>query len=166
MTRAPLVERYRKVHLFDIDIPDGAQLTESATVSRSQELKLAHTPMGPVGLSICYDLRFPELYRELTARGARMIVVPSAFTLHTGKDHWHSLLRARAIENQVYVLAAAQWGRHNDKRTSYGHSVIIDPWGTIVAEAPDREAVILADIDGAFQDRVRRQLPCLEHRRL
>jgi nitrilase len=161
-----IAARYRKIHLFDVDIPGGAQFRESGTVLPGGEPVVLDTPWASVGLSICYDLRFPELYRGLAARGARLLVVPAAFTLHTGKDHWHALLRARAIENQVYVLAAGQFGRHNEKRVTYGHSVIIDPWGTIVAEAPDRECVIVAEVDLAFQDKVRRELPCLTHRRL
>jgi predicted amidohydrolase len=161
-----LAATYRKIHLFDVQIPGGAEFQESKTVAPGSDVVVAETPWTRVGLSICYDVRFPELYRALTAAGARVIVVPAAFTLHTGKDHWHALLRARAIENQVYVLAAGQYGRHNEKRVCYGHSMVIDPWGTIVAEAPDREGVIVAEIDLGFQDRVRRELPCLHHRRL
>jgi predicted amidohydrolase len=157
---------YRKMHLFDIQIPGAAEFCESRTVEPGREPVVVETPLAPVGLSICYDVRFPELYRLLSARGARLVVVPAAFTLHTGKDHWHALLRARAIENQVYVVAAAQVGRANEKRVCYGHSLIVDPWGTVIAEAPDRECVIVAEIDLGFQDKVRRELPCLSHRRL
>jgi predicted amidohydrolase len=161
-----IAERYRKIHLFDVAIPGGAEFKESGTVAPGTEARTVDTPMGRIGLSICYDLRFPELYRRLTDAGARVFVVPAAFTLHTGKDHWHALLRARAIENQAYVLAAGQYGRHNEKRVTYGHSVIVDPWGTVIAEAPDREAVIVGEVDLGFQDKVRRELPCLDHRRL
>jgi predicted amidohydrolase len=161
-----VVARYRKVHLFDVDIPGGAQFKESGTVAPGGEGVLLETPWAKIGLSICYDLRFPELYRALTARGARLLVVPAAFTQHTGKDHWHALLRARAIENQAYVLAAGQYGRHSEKRVTYGHSLIVDPWGTVLTEASDREGVVVAEIDLAFQDKVRRELPCLDHRRL
>jgi deaminated glutathione amidase len=161
-----LAATYRKVHLFDVQIPGGAEFCESRTVEPGQDVVVLETPLAPIGLSICYDVRFPELYRALAGRGARLVVVPAAFTLHTGKDHWHPLLRARAIENQVYVLAAAQTGRANEKRICYGHSLIADPWGTVIAEAPDREAVIVAEIDLELQDRVRRELPCLGHRRL
>ncbi len=157
---------YRKVHLFDIAIPGAAEFRESRTVEPGADVVVVETPLGGVGLSICYDLRFPELYRALVGRGARLVVVPAAFTLHTGKDHWHPLLRARAIEDQVYVLAAAQTGRANEKRICYGHSLIVDPWGTVIAEAADRECVIVAEIDLEFQDKVRRELPCLTHRRL
>lgn len=161
-----LVARYRKIHLFDVNIPGGAEFQESATVEPGDEPSLLETPWAKVGLSICYDVRFPELYRRLVAAGARLLVVPAAFTQHTGKDHWHVLLRARAIENQCYVLAAGQQGRHHDRRVTYGHSLIVDPWGTVVAEASDRECVVVAEIDLAFQDRIRRELPCLDHRRL
>jgi predicted amidohydrolase len=157
---------YRKIHLFDVDIPHGAQFLESDSVTPGQAPVLLETPWGRIGLSVCYDLRFPELYRMLAQKGARIVVVPAAFTLHTGKDHWHVLLRARAIENQVYLLAPAQFGRHNDKRTSYGHSVIIDPWGTVVAEMSDREGSAVAELDLDFQDKTRREMPCLGHRRL
>jgi deaminated glutathione amidase len=156
--------RYRKIHLFDVRIPGGAEFQESKTVAAGTEPVVVETPWTRVGLSICYDVRFPELYRTLGVLGARVVVVPAAFTLHTGKDHWHALLRARAIENQVYVLAAGQYGRHNEKRVCYGHSLIVDPWGTIVAEAPDREGVIVGEIDPSFQDKVRRELPALDHR--
>lgn len=157
---------YRKVHLFDVQIPGAAEFCESRTVEPGGDLVVVETPLAPVGLSICYDVRFPELYRGLVSRGARLVVVPAAFTLHTGKDHWHALLRARAIENQVYVLAPAQVGRANEKRICYGHSMVVDPWGTIIAEAPDREGIIVAEIDLDQQDKVRRELPCLGHRRM
>jgi predicted amidohydrolase len=158
--------RYRKIHLFDVAIPDGATYRESKSVTPGSEPVVAETPWGGLGLSVCYDLRFPELYRALGAAGARMAVVPAAFTLHTGKDHWHALLRARAIENQIFVLAAAQFGRHTPKRVTYGHSLIADPWGTVLAEAGDGEGLAVADLDFAAQDRVRKELPCLEHRKL
>jgi predicted amidohydrolase len=155
---------YRKMHLFDVQIPGAAEFRESRTVTPGREVVVVDTALAPVGLSICYDVRFPELYRELARRGARAVVVPSAFTVHTGKDHWHTLLRARAIEDQMYILAAAQFGRANEKRACYGHSLIVDPWGTVLAEAPDRECAIVAEIDLDLQDRVRRELPCLDHR--
>jgi predicted amidohydrolase len=160
------VAAYRKIHLFDVQIPGAAEFKESRTVVPGREPVVVETPLAPIGLSICYDVRFPELYRELARRGARVVVVPSAFTLHTGKDHWHVLLRARAVEDQVYVLAAAQVGRANEKRVSYGHSLIVDPWGTVIAEASDGEGLVLAEIDLDLQDRVRRELPALDHRRL
>ncbi len=160
---------YRKIHLFDVHFPAaGTSLCESATVEPggTEQAVIAATPFGGVGLSVCYDLRFPELYRRLVALGARLLVVPAAFTLHTGKDHWHVLLRARAIENQCFVLAPAQQGRHSPTRLSYGHSLIIDPWGTVLADCPDGEGVALAELDLAAQDRIRQELPALQHRRL
>ncbi len=160
---------YRKIHLFDVHFPAaGTSLCESGTVQpgAAEQAVIADTPFGGVGLSVCYDVRFPELYRRLATRGARLLVVPAAFTLHTGKDHWHVLLRARAIENQCFVLAPAQQGRHNPTRQSYGHSLIIDPWGTVLADCPDGEGVALAEIDLAAQDRIRQELPALQHRRI
>jgi predicted amidohydrolase len=161
-----LAAHYRKIHLFDVNIPNGAVFEESKLVAPGHEAVVVETPWARIGLSICYDVRFPELYRTLVDGGARVLVVPAAFTLHTGKDHWHALLRARAIENQCWVLAAAQYGRHDDKRTTYGHSVIIDPWGIVVAEGGDREGVIVGELDLAYQDKIRRELPALTHRRL
>ncbi len=157
---------YRKIHLFDVAIPGGAEFRESATVAPGSEPVIVDTPVGPVGLTICYDLRFPELYRALAAKGARLVVVPAAFTAHTGKDHWHVLLRARAIENQLYVIAAAQFGQHNPKRATYGHALVVDPWGHVIADASDRPCAVVAEVDAEFQDKVRREMPCLSHRRL
>jgi len=159
-----LVAAYRKVHLFDVDIPGGAQLRESDSTHAGRDLHVVPTPFAKIGLSICYDLRFPELYRRLVDDGAELIVVPSAFTAHTGAAHWHVLLRARAIENQCWVVAAAQTGRHNEKRESYGHSLIIDPWGAIVAEQASGVGLAVAEIDLDTLDRTRRQMPCLTHR--
>jgi len=161
-----LASKYRKIHLFDVQIPGGAEFQESKSVIPGSEVVVVETPHGRVGVSICYDVRFPELYRELGKRGAQILIVPAAFTMHTGKDHWHALLRARAIENQAYVVAAAQYGRPNDKRVCYGHSLIVDPWGTVVAEAPDREGIVVGEIDLSFEDKVRRELPALRHARL
>jgi predicted amidohydrolase len=159
---------YRKIHLFDIDFSDqgGERFQESITIARGEEVVVARTPFGGVGLSICYDLRFPELYRALDSPDLRFLAVPSAFTRETGKDHWEVLLRARAIENQCFVLAPAQWGRHAPDRSSHGRSVIIDPWGLVLAVAPDRPCAILADCDLAQQDRIRAALPALKHRRM
>ena len=157
---------YRKVHLFDVDVPGGKRFRESETVEAGDDVVVAPTPWGGLGLSICYDLRFPELYRAHAAKGARIVAVPSAFTLETGKDHWHVLLRARAIENQVYVMAPAQIGAHGPTRRSYGHALVVDPWGVIVAECADQEGFALARLDFAHQDRLRAALPVLTHRRL
>lgn len=158
-----IVACYRKLHLFDVSIRGGPDFRESQTVAAGVGPVLADTPFGPAGLSVCYDLRFPELYRTLTLRGARMLFVPSAFTAHTGKDHWEPLLRARAIENQCYVVAPAQIGRHSPRRTSHGHAMIIDPWGTILARAPDRPGVVFADLDSEHLEEIRRALPALDH---
>jgi deaminated glutathione amidase len=157
---------YRKIHLFDVDVPGGKRFRESESIEPGDDLVAADTPWGPLGLTICYDLRFPELYRALTARGARLIAVPSAFTLETGKDHWSVLLRARAIENQAYVFAPAQFGHHGGNRRSWGHAMVVDPWGAVLAECGDHEGFALAPIDFEYQARVRESLPCLTHRRV
>jgi predicted amidohydrolase len=159
---------YRKIHLFDVDLRDrgGGVFTESDTIAPGDEVVVAATPFGPVGLAVCYDLRFPELFRAMADRGAGWIAVPSAFAPQTGKDHWEVLLRARAIENQAFVLAPAQCGRHSEERSSYGRSMIVDPWGLVRAQAADRPGVALADCDPADLERVRAALPCLRHRRL
>jgi predicted amidohydrolase len=119
-----------------------------------------------LGLTICYDLRFPELYRQLAIAGARVLLVPAAFTTHTGRDHWEVLLRARAIENQCYVVAAGQWGDHDPGRSTFGHSMVIDPWGTVIAQAVDGTGVVVADLDLERLERIRRELPSLANRRL
>src|SRR6185436_11985895 len=158
--------RYRKMHLFDVDVPGGQRFRESDSIAAGDQVVVAETPWGGLGLTICYDLRFPELYRQLTTRGARMIAVPAAFTRETGKDHWHLLLRARAVENQVYLFAPAQFGSHGGQRRSYGHALVADPWGVVVAECGNHEGYALATVDFDYQDQVRRNLPCLAHRRL
>jgi deaminated glutathione amidase len=166
-----LVATYRKVHLFDVDLPDGTKLLESAATTAGSEPsvnEISGRAGKPVclGMSICYDLRFPELYRRLGERGARIVTVPAAFTLTTGKDHWHVLLRARAIENQVFVLAPAQHGKHPRGRQTYGKSLIVDPWGDVLAQCAEGEGFAMARLDFAAQDRVRASLPCLAHRRM
>ena len=157
---------YRKIHLFDIDLPGMEHLKESRSVVPGNEIVAAPTALGTVGLSICYDLRFPELYRELSRRGARVLCVPSAFTERTGKAHWEVLLRARAIENLAYVLAPAQVGHHGGGRASHGQAMIVDPWGTVVAQVPDGEGFALAELDFDRLERLRRELPALRHARL
>jgi len=168
---------YRKLHLFDVDVPGGVRFAESATckpgplggpADPDRGLAVADTPLGRLGLTICYDLRFAELYRRLADLGADVLTVPSAFTMATGKDHWEPLLRARAIENQCYVLAPAQHGRHDDGglRESYGHAMIVDPWGLPVAVASDGPGLALAEIDLERVARVRRAIPVRRHRRL
>jgi predicted amidohydrolase len=155
---------YRKIHLFDVDLSDGTTLRESQTVEPGSEPVVTDTAFGKLGLSVCYDLRFPELYRVLVERGAIALTVPAAFTLTTGKDHWHVLLRARAIESQSYVIAAAQTGRHFGTRVSYGHALICDPWGTVLSECGEGEGYAIATLDPAVVERVRGSLPSLKHR--
>ncbi|NOY24751.1 MAG: carbon-nitrogen hydrolase family protein [Oligoflexia bacterium] len=164
-----LLAVYRKIHLFDVDLSDdgGVRFAESARTAPGQDVVLAPSPIGPLGLSICYDLRFPELYAEQLARGATALAIPSAFTERTGRDHWHVLLKARAIETQCFVLAPAQWGPHDDRglRRSYGHSLILDPWGRILAECADGEGICLSDLDLEQVAEVRRRIPVATSRR-
>jgi len=164
--KGEIAGRYNKIHLFDVDLAGGETHRESAYVEKGKTPVSIDSPYGKIGLSICYDLRFPELYLGLALDGARLIFVPSAFTLETGKDHWETLLRARAIENQVYIIAPAQFGIHNKKRRTYGNSMIVDPWGKVITRASDREMVITAEIDLSYQDEVRKRLPCLQHHSL
>lgn len=160
------IARYRKIHLFDIDITENVTANESATIKPGNEVVTADIDGHRAGLSICYDLRFPEIYRQMALAGAKMLFVPAAFTMFTGKDHWHVLLRARAIENQAFVIAPGQVGKHEPGGAQcYGHSVIIDPWGTVLADAPDTEGVIVANLDFTYVEKVRRQLPSLANRR-
>jgi predicted amidohydrolase len=155
---------YRKIHMFDVDVA-GVAYRESDTEQAGAEIITAPLDEGiTLGMSVCYDLRFPELYRILAVRGAKVLTVPAAFTLHTGKDHWEVLLRARAIENQCFVLAAGIIGNHGHGKISYGRSMIVDPWGTVLAQAPDAESVVVADLDFATLDRIRAQLPSLASR--
>jgi predicted amidohydrolase len=161
---APITDTYQKLHLFDIDMKGGESQKESDWIAPGSETVVTDVLGVKVGLTICYDLRFPELYRRLTDEGARAITVPSAFTEHTGKDHWLTLLRARAIENQVFVIAPNQFGHHGGKRRSYGKSAIVDPWGVTLALAPDRPGWAMARLDFEDQDRIRQALPCLSHR--
>ena len=161
---------YRKLHLFDVDLEaaGGVRFLESDRTIAGDDVVVADTQLGTLGLSICYDLRFPELYRQLVDRGATLLAVPAAFTLMTGKDHWDILLRARAIECQAWVLAPAQWGAHDDSglRRSYGHACIIDPWGTVVAACGDGEGFCLAPIDPVRVQEIRSRMPVRQHRRL
>ena len=156
---------YRKIHMFDISLSDGTQLRESARTLAGDQLTVTELGFGKLGLSVCYDLRFPYLYQGLVDMGALALAVPSAFTQTTGDAHWHVLLRARAIECQSYVLAPAQHGHNWGKRHSYGHSLIIDPWGKVVAECAEGDGVAVADVDPAVVEKVRRELPSLQHRR-
>ena len=159
-----LIASYRKIHLFDVDIPGGATLRESDATAPGDEAVVVDIGGAPVGLSICYDVRFPELYRTLVKdKGAEILFVPAAFTAHTGAAHWHLLLRARAVEEQAWVVAPAQWGRHNEKRHSYGHTLVVDPWGTVVDEKTEGDGVVLANLDSATVAQRRAQMPCLSH---
>ena len=157
-----LTARYRKLHLFDVDVEGGPRVMESAFREGGGEVVTTETELCVLGLSICYDLRFPEIYREMVFRGAELITVASDFTLLTGKDHWESLLRARAIENQVYLIAPNQVGQKKNF-AAYGHSMIVDPWGKVLTQARDEACVITAEIDLDYQKKVRRQLPSLQH---
>ena len=157
---------YRKMHLFDVSIPGKVEVRESAKRGRGSDVVVADTPVGRLGMTVCYDLRFPELYRALARAGADVLCVPSAFTFPTGAAHWEVLLRARAIENQCWVLAANQHGPSGQGHADYGHSMIVDPWGTVVACASDGERVVAAEIDLGLLAKVRREMPCLEHARL
>jgi predicted amidohydrolase len=156
---------YRKLHMFDVEV-DGVVYAESAQEQPGDEVVVSTLSTGTrLGMSICYDVRFPELYRELSARGAEVIVVPSAFTLKTTRDHWEVLLRARAIENQCFVVAANQIGTHPPGNRSGGRSMIVDPWGVVLSTAPDREGSAVADLDLAALREIRQTLPALDHRR-
>lgn len=157
-----LVATYDKIHLFDVDLPTGESWKESSTIAGGDEAVLVQTPFGGVGLSICYDVRFAHLYRGLAQAGAKILAVPAAFTVPTGQAHWHALLRARAIETGSFVIAPAQGGAHEDERVTFGHSLIIDPWGRILAEKPDdAPGVITAPLDLAMVDDTRARIPSL-----
>ncbi|HEY9906000.1 MAG TPA: carbon-nitrogen hydrolase family protein [Thermosynechococcaceae cyanobacterium] len=158
--------RYEKVHLFDVNVPDGNTYRESGTVVAGLQMPPVHPSkeLGNLGLSVCYDVRFPELYRHLSQMGAEVLFVPAAFTAYTGKDHWQVLLQARAIENTCYVIAPAQTGRHYEMRHTHGHAMIIDPWGTVLTDAGDQPGVAIAAIEPTRLEQVRRQMPSLQHR--
>jgi predicted amidohydrolase len=161
-----LASTYRKIHLYDVEIPGRVSYQESTTVAAGSEVVNVDVEGVRVGLSICYDLRFPELYRALAVAGAEVLVVPAAFMTHTGRDHWEVLLRARAIENQCWVVAAGQIGPHEPARSTYGRSMVVDPWGTVVAQAPDTVGVTVADVDLGRLATIRAELPSLANRRL
>jgi deaminated glutathione amidase len=158
--------RFDKIHMFDVDLPGGESYRESKNYQAGEAAVLADLPWGTLGLTVCYDLRFPHLYRALAQAGAQFLAIPSAFTAKTGAAHWHILMRARAIENGSFVFAAAQAGKHESGRESYGHSLIVAPWGEIVADAGEaRQAVIVADINVAEVEEARRRIPSLQHDR-
>lgn len=157
--------RYDKIHLFDVDLPSGESYRESATVAAGRAAVVAQLPWLKLGLTICYDLRFPQLYRTLANAGATLLSVPSAFTETTGKAHWHALLRARAIENGAFVIAPAQGGVHVNGRRTYGHSLVVSPWGEVMAEAAAEPGLVIADIDAREAEDARSRLPSLKHER-
>jgi len=160
-----IAARYDKIHMFDVDLAGGESYRESANYEPGREAVVASLPWGQLGMTICYDLRFPHLHRALAQAGARFIAVPAAFTKPTGLAHWHTLLRARAIECQSYVFAAAQGGKHENGRETFGHSLVISPWGEVLAEADVQPAVTFADVELQRLDDVRRQVPSLRHDR-
>jgi deaminated glutathione amidase len=157
--------RYDKLHLFDVDLPTGESWRESAAYAAGESIEVLETPVGHLGLSVCYDVRFPALYAALSGAGATILSVPAAFTVPTGAAHWHVLLQARAIENASWLVASAQSGRHDDGRETYGHSLVIDPWGQVVLDMGDRIGVGFADIDQAAVQNARTQVPVIAHRR-
>jgi nitrilase len=161
-----IIARYDKIHLFDVNVTGDQQYLESATVQPGRKPVVADTPWGKFGLSICYDLRFPELYRKYADAGCDVIFIPSAFTVPTGKAHWDILTRARAVENQAYVVAPGQWGANHEGRETYGHTRIINPWGRVIAERPGGEGIVCADLNFEELEKIRKDLPALEHRRL
>jgi len=156
---------YDKIHMFDLVLPDGRERRESRYYRPGVDAKVASTPWGGLGLTICYDVRFPQLFRSLAKAGARMIAVPSAFTRPTGRDHWHVLLRSRAIETGSFVIAAATCGEHPGEHATFGHSLVVDPWGRILAEAGDEPGVLIAELDLSGVAKVRERLPSLRHDR-
>jgi predicted amidohydrolase len=158
--------RYEKIHLFDVNLPDGNTYRESSTVSAGESLPMVYESedLGSIGISICYDVRFPELYRHLSHKGADVLFVPAAFTAYTGKDHWQILLQARAIENTTYLIAPAQTGRHYARRQTHGHAMIVDPWGLVLANSGELPGVAIAPIEPIRLSQVRQQMPSLQHR--
>lgn len=159
------VARYDKIHLFDVKLANGEQYQESRTFEPGADATVVDTPFGRLGLAVCYDLRFPELFRRLIEAGAEVFVVPSAFTAHTGRAHWEILVRARAVENLAYVIAPAQGGYHVNGRETHGDSMIVNPWGEVLERLARGPGVVVADGDPAFSHNVRGSLPCIEHRK-
>lgn len=160
-----VVATYDKIHMFDVTLPDGKVIRESSAYRPGEQAVVATTPWGMLGMTICYDLRFPHLYRALAQQGAEFITVPSSFQRQTGKVHWHTLLKARAIENAAYILAPAMCGEHPGNRQTYGHALIVDPWGEVLADGGEAPGIIYADIDPARVAKIRSMMPSLEHDR-
>jgi len=163
--KGDIVARYDKIHMFDVDLADGESYRESRNYRPGELAVLTDLPWGRLGLTVCYDLRFPALYRALAEAGSTMLAIPSAFTKQTGEAHWHVLMRSRAIENGCFVFAAAQGGRHENGRDTYGHSLIVDPWGRIIAEGDTEPGVVMAEIDPAQVASARARIPSLQHGR-
>ena len=163
--RGEVVASYDKIHMFDATLPSGTVIKESSAYRPGERAVTADTPWGRLGLSVCYDLRFPQLYRSLAQHGASMLAIPSSFQRETGKAHWHVLMRARAIENACFVIAPALCGDHPGKRATYGHSLVVDPWGEVIADGGEAPGVVCADLDLAQVDKVRGMLPSLTHDR-
>ena len=160
-----VVAHYDKIHLFDVNLGSGERYQESSRFVAGQEAVLVKGVGYALGLTVCYDLRFPQLYHDLAVAGADILAVPSAFTVPTGQAHWHTLLRARAIETGCFVLAPAQHGQHEDGRTTYGHSLVVNPWGEVIAEKPEGTGVLMAELDLSQVQQARNKLPCLQHTR-
>ena len=160
-----ILATYDKLHMFDVDLPNGETWRESATFVAGAEAVLAHTPIGAIGLSVCYDIRFPYLYRAYAEAGAQILAAPAAFTRQTGEAHWQILQRARAIETGCFVLSAAQGGRHEDGRETYGHSIVVDPWGVVLAQGGTEPGLVMAQIDLSAVERARARIPSLTHTR-
>lgn len=165
-SQGQVVARYDKIHLFDVDLPTGESWRESNAYAGGEQAVVADTPLGTLGLSICYDLRFPALYAALSEAGAIMLAIPAAFTVPTGKAHWHVLMRARAIENACFVVAAAQTGHHADGRDTYGHSLVVGPWGEVLLDMGEEKGLGFCEIDTAQVDDVRSRIPVIAHRRV
>jgi predicted amidohydrolase len=157
---------YRKIHLFDIDLPDGTSFRESESVAPGSDCVVAEFDGWRLGLTVCYDLRFPALYRRLAEEGAEILLIPAAFTLQTGKDHWQALLRARAIETQCYVVAPGQFGQNGKRRQTWGKSMVVDPWGTVLCQAPESVSLVTTTLSRDYLADVRQRLPCAKHHRL
>lgn len=160
-----IIGKHRKIHLFDVDIENGIRFMESDYLAPGKEVTIFNTSYGTAGVCICYDIRFPELIRTMVLMGAKMIFVPAAFNMTTGPAHWETLFRARAVDNQVYMIGISPARDYDGVYTAYGHSIVVNPWGKVIAEASEKEEIVFADIDMDFEDKVRNELPLIKHRR-